>query len=194
MLQRNLVPAVVIALGLLLLVSTACGIITAPFSVPAAIAANQNMELSGTVTDAAGIPLQGVTLTVQKGHTYWDAAMGQRTDFEDSSALVSEKFSVSRRGSTHVRLIFSKPGYVPALIEFDNHSLYLTAAATTQPNASDAQRVPDTRPDYVYRGNWMGPQGMTNPNSLYVDPSWHPGQKVRIILYPTPPATSATSP
>jgi len=181
MLRRFWLPVLVSVFGLLFLAGTGCGIVTAPVSVPEAVAANRNMHLEGTITDAAGNALTDVTLSVQKGHTYWDAAMGQRVDYEDSSSIVSGQFSVSRRGSTRVQLIFAKPGYVPALVEFDDHGFYVAAAATTQPNGSDAQRVPETQP--VYRG-YFGAESPNNRNPMYMDPSWHPGKPVRVILYP----------
>ena len=178
---RSVLAVIVSAPALLLLIGTGCGIISAPFSVPEAIAANHNAHLDGTITDPADNPLGDVTLSVQKTHRYWDPAMGERDDFEDSSALVSGKFSVSRRASSRIRLTFTKPGYVPAMVEFDEHAVYLSAAATTQAGAADEQKVPDTRPSY---GGYFNPPTINSQNTMYVDPSWRPGQAVRVILYP----------
>ena len=185
--RDSVLAAVVSMLAMLLLIGTGCGIVTAPVSIPVSIAANHDAHLEGTITDAAGNALGEVTLTVQKTHMYWDAVVGERNVYEDSTSLVSGNFKVSRRASSLVRLIFTKRGYVPALVEFDDHSLYTAAASTTEPNAPDAGKVPDTQPGDGHYGSgvsFTGPVMPFNPNPMSVDPSWHPHQPVLIILYP----------
>lgn len=186
---RLLLPLLALLAGLVFLSSSACGIFTAPVSIPSAIAENHNAQLEGTITTADGTPLSDVTLTVRKTHAYWDAVMGTVNKYEDSSTLVSEKFSVWRRGNSKVQLIFTKPGYLPAMVEFDATTLSVTNAATTQPNAPDASHVPDTQPARQYGYIFISPRLGPNPNPTYLDPAWAPGLPVRIIMYPVQPST-----
>jgi len=130
-------PVVPIAAGLMFLVSDACGILTAPVTVPAAIAQNHNAQLEGTITDEQGQLLHDVTLSVQKSHVWWDAVQGERVENETSETSVSETFSVWRRSSGPIRLIFSKQGYLPTQISFDDKSLYLSDSEGAPPKAVD---------------------------------------------------------
>ncbi len=55
-------------LAALTLLSAGCGLLTAPASVPAAIAENSNFTFNGSVVDSSGKPLDAVVVTFKKIH------------------------------------------------------------------------------------------------------------------------------
>jgi hypothetical protein len=101
--------AVIVFLAIPLM--TACGIITAPVTVPNAIARNVDFHVNATVVDPAGKPLDNVILSQELHHYFWSptAASGTVTD-ERSSRLINGPFTVNERGAL-LKLHFSRDGF-----------------------------------------------------------------------------------
>ncbi|HEY4329752.1 MAG TPA: hypothetical protein VGN88_08445 [Phycisphaerae bacterium] len=115
-LPRYVAPVAASLAAMALLVSSACGILTAPFTVPAAIDANAFFNFSATLTDPTGTPLDNVTLHQTLNHTFWHPTEIQTTTNEPKIRQFNHTVSVNERGA-HLSLIFSKEGYYDA--QFD---------------------------------------------------------------------------
>ena len=66
-----------------------CGIVTAPLSVPEAIAKNADFSLRGVVVDPSGKPLENVILAQELGHYFWTADGRGKTTNEQTIRLVN---------------------------------------------------------------------------------------------------------
>jgi hypothetical protein len=97
--------------SLLELVSTGCGILSAPISVPAAIAANDSPGLSGTIVDDLGRPLNGVHIHVSTRHVEWEPLFGQQDRYHDSEVVADDSFVIPPERGASMALSFERAGY-----------------------------------------------------------------------------------
>jgi|GEM_PF-6494066 len=92
---------------------TACGIITAPISGPAAVASNMNFSLQGPVVDQDGNPLNGVLLTQTLRHRFWTPIQDGADTDERKLRVIDREYRGSERGAT-LDLTFTRDGYYDA--------------------------------------------------------------------------------
>ncbi len=106
-----------IILGAALAMLGACGIFTAPVSVPVAVASNKQMILRGTVVDDEGQPLDEVLVDVKREHTVWSSSGGTDDVPHNKTVAVSQNFSFDFLRSHRLQLQFHKRGYADREIE-----------------------------------------------------------------------------
>ncbi len=111
-------PAARIALLAPALALASCGLITAPFSLPAAVAENANFTFKGTVVDNNGKPLDGVVARLANTHHLWTPGSGSTDVYDNLLRRIDRDFAFDVRGSSF-ELTFSKDGYYDATYTFD---------------------------------------------------------------------------
>src|SRR4051812_2819974 len=67
----------------------ACGILTAPVTVPLAVAENGNFQLSGPIVDADGRALLNVAQGQVLHHVFWEPTVG-RTETNESKTIMRD--------------------------------------------------------------------------------------------------------
>ena len=99
------------------LLSGGCGILSAPVSVPAAVAQNAGFSLEGTVVDNHGVPLEGVLLSQELNHYWWTPIKGGDVSHEPKLRRVDRTVAVNERGED-LHLTFALDGYHHAEYSF----------------------------------------------------------------------------
>ncbi len=111
--------AMLLALASLLLFSMAnCGIISAPVSLPAAVARNATYTFKGTVIDQTGNSLNGVLATLNNVHHVWTPIEGATDNSSSLTRRVDGAFVFEARGSV-LEMIFHKEGFNNATYHFN---------------------------------------------------------------------------
>ncbi len=90
-----------------------CGVLTAPFSVPEAVAENANFSFQGKVVDVNGQPLDSVLMSQQLDHHFWTPVAGGTDTDEHHLRRVDGGFDVEERGR-ELNLTFTRDGYYDA--------------------------------------------------------------------------------
>jgi hypothetical protein len=94
-----------------------CGILTAPVSLPAAVAQNANLTFQGAVVDQNGRLLDGVVIRRTNSHHLWMPLSGSR-DIEDTKLRRADgRFGFEDRGQS-LDFTFSKNGYKDAVFNW----------------------------------------------------------------------------
>lgn len=92
------------------LLTPGCGILTAPVSVPANVAANTHFSLHGPVVDSHGTPLTEVILHQTLHHQFWTPLAGYALTDESKIFRVDQKVDIEERGQS-LYLEFTHPGF-----------------------------------------------------------------------------------
>lgn len=186
------------------LISTGCGIVSAPISLPAAVAANDSPSLSGTVVDEHGQPLAGVELAIRVDHVVWEPIFGQTSVFHESKQNIDGRFDVKPKRGRELELTFSKEGYHDRVIRVHAHEMTfgfdtLTYGISWPREASAVAML--VRKDHVYptlvpfdhelpldeRSAFRGVNLRGKSNTLYVANQRKPG----ILYVDVEPASAA---
>src|SRR5262249_19783021 len=103
-----------ISFGLFLCaLSGGCGVVTAPLSVPGAVAQNANFSFSGTVVNTSGEPMTGILLTQELDRPIWAAIEGGGQTHGSRLRRVDGNFVVKERGH-ELSMEFHCDGYLDA--------------------------------------------------------------------------------
>ncbi len=97
--------------ALLGLATIGCGILTAPVSVPLAIAANDSPALAGTIVDDAGQPVSGVHVHVSTNRVTWDPIFMRNIRLKVSDVLADGTFDIRPQRGATMTLAFERTGY-----------------------------------------------------------------------------------
>ena len=85
--------------------TASCGILTAPVSLPAAVAENATITFKGTVVDNNGKPLGGVVSRLENRHHFWTPIAGSRDVYDHMLRRVDQEFTDRRMGTLTKELI-----------------------------------------------------------------------------------------
>lgn len=107
-----------------LLLDGGCGLITAPVTVPMAVASNANFTFNFTPVDMAGNPTGGVVLSQELRHDFWEPLVGSTETDEHHLRKIDGNDTVRERGR-QLNLIFMRDGYMNA-----EYHLYAADAKT----------------------------------------------------------------
>jgi hypothetical protein len=107
-----------VPLLLLPLTLASCGIITAPLSLPSAVAENASFTFKGSVVDNDGKPLDGVVARLHNVHHLWTPLKGSTDVYDNLLRRIDRDFIFEVRGS-EFELTFSKDGYYDSVYSFD---------------------------------------------------------------------------
>ena len=101
------------ALGIL----PGCGVLSAPVSVPAAIAGNGLLGLHGRILDERGNPLDDVLITVKRRYVLWHAN-GTYPEYGTKTFISSHELDIPQRRAASLEFSFHKDGYqdVPVVV------------------------------------------------------------------------------
>ena len=123
--------ALVFAGGVSSILLSNCGILSAPVSLPAAVAENSNFSFSGVVVDQDGKSLEGVIVTRLNYHHFWMPLSGGKDIPDTIIRRADATFEFDDRGAS-LDFTFSKDGYQDASFRMtaDNSELLVTSMGT----------------------------------------------------------------
>jgi hypothetical protein len=184
------------------LVCTGCGILSAPISVPAAIAANDSPALAGRIVNDLGQPLDNVTIRVSTRRVKWEPFFGQQDAYSASTLSASGVFNVPAQRGASMRLDFERAGYrartVTVLATKMEQSAEGGRSLGTWPRQKEAtvvlERVDAALPrlilaseDVAYaHGSGLKGIDLAHPGALYLGPVMVPH-----LFYATPEGLDA---
>ncbi len=139
------------------MIPVGCGLVTAPVSVPDAVASNANFSFHGQTVDIKGAPLDSVLLAQQLDHHFWTPIAGGTDTDEHRLRRIDRTFRVDERGST-LKLTFSHDGYFDSEYDFNaSDSKYVSTSSGDWPNSDGFPVVMISRaPNDEMLANWSG--------------------------------------
>jgi hypothetical protein len=134
---KTFLPILAIAGAFSALIPFGCGLITAPITVPMAVAANANFSITVVLVDQEGKPLEDVLLNQQLDHRFWEPMSGSTDTDERRLLFVDRKLKVQERGQ-NLNLDFTRDGYYDVSLKLNADD-----PKTVHSNLGDWPLVPD---------------------------------------------------
>jgi len=179
----------VLLLLLFTALNPACGIVTAPVTLPWALADNQPLHIRGTIVDDANQPLSDVLVEVSSEQTRWAWLEITATDTHTSHHMIPSNFSLrplqSRDPNEWVRLRFVKSGHRPVELWVNHHNVALPVETVEEIDIGEEVKHP-LGPNFVaYRHSQNGER----TGSLYRQRDTLRPDNLHVILPRETPAT-----
>jgi len=153
---------------------TACGLITTPVSVPAAVTENMNFFLHGPIVDQVCNPLDGVVMSQELRRRFWTPIRGEKDTSKNELRVVNHNYSIRERGKD-LRLTFIRDGYHDASYSM---SVYDGPIVTvSHPNPIRCAAVA-----YVLDGEWVVNEDVPLPVVMYARDSSDSNLAARISV------------
>lgn len=96
----------------------ACGVITAPVSLPAAFARNSDLGLKGTIADDLGEPLDQVLVHIDRVYYLWHAE-GSYNEYSKILVAADRQFEIKPMRAHELTFTFKKSGYAEQTVTVD---------------------------------------------------------------------------